>query len=99
MWFFKKKAIDRIEEKVDEISSEMDKMKIAEYVEMIEHPRRMLWANFIVGLIRGFGMAIGFTILGAIILYALRWVVQLNLPLIGEFIAELVKIVQENMSK
>ena len=100
MWLFKRKnIIKKIEKKVDEISSEMDQMKIAEYVEMMQHPRRMLWANFLGGLVRGFGMAIGFTLLGAIFLLVLRWAVKLNLPLIGEFIAELVRIVQGKLKE
>lgn len=99
MWFFRKKVINRIEKKVDEISSDIDKMKIAEYVEMMEHPRRMIWANFLGGLARGFGMAVGFTLLGAIILYSLKEAVKLNIPVLGEFITELVKIVQDNLSK
>jgi hypothetical protein len=42
-------------------------------------------------------MAIGFTILGAVVLYMLRQAVLLNIPIIGNFITEIVKIVQENM--
>ena len=99
MWFSKKKVINRIEKKVDEISNEMDKMKIAEYIEMMEHPRKMLWANFLGGLARGLGMAVGFTLLGAIILYSLKEAVKLNIPVLGQFIAELVKIVQDNLNK
>ncbi len=100
MWLFKRrKVIDSIEKKVEKISREIDGMKIAEYVEMIEHPKRMLWANFLGGIARGVGMAIGFTILGAVLLYLLREAVKLNLPLIGQFIAELVRIVQENLSQ
>jgi hypothetical protein len=95
----KKKVINNIKNKVDKISNDLDKMKIAEYVEMMEHPRRMLWANFLGGLARGFGVAMGFTLLGAILIYLLRAAVKLNLPIIGQFIAELVKIVQDNLEK
>jgi hypothetical protein len=63
----------------------------------IEHPRKMLLANFIAGLARGFGMAVGFTLLGAFGIYMLQTVVKWNLPLIGEFISEIVRIVQDNI--
>ena len=46
---------------------------------------------------RGVGIAVGFTILGAIVLYFLRKLVMLNLPLIGDFIAEIVRMVQSNI--
>lgn len=59
----------------------------------------MLMANFVGGLARGFGMAIGFTILGAIAIYILQIVVKWKLPIIGEFIREIVNIVQDNLSK
>lgn len=100
MWFNKNKnVIKKIENEVNKISGEIDKMKIAEYVELMEHPKRMLFANFLGGLARGFGMAVGFTLLGAILLYVLREAVKLNLPIIGQFIADLVRIVQDNLEK
>jgi len=72
----------------------MEKMKLAEYVQLLDHPWRLMYINFIAGLARGVGIAIGFTILGAMVLYFLRILVMLNLPLIGNFIAEIVRMVQ-----
>jgi hypothetical protein len=42
-------------------------------------------------------MAIGFTILAAVVLYLLQRVILLNLPLIGDFIADIVQIVQKQL--
>jgi hypothetical protein len=56
-----------------------------------------LWLNFIGGVARGFGIAVGFTILGAIVLYILQKLVVLNLPLIGSIIADIVKIVNQKL--
>jgi hypothetical protein len=53
----------------------------------------MLLINFANGLVRGLGIAIGASILAGIFLIVLRRLVFLNLPVIGGFIAELVKIV------
>jgi hypothetical protein len=53
--------------------------------------------NFVGGLFRGLGMAVGFTILGAIVLMLLRRLMYLNLPIIGDFIADIVRIVQEHL--
>ena len=39
-------------------------------------------------------MAIGFTILAALVLWLMQRLVVLNLPLIGNFIAEIVRLVQ-----
>lgn len=80
-----------------ELALAMEKMKIAEYVEYINDTKRMLVTNFLAGIARGLGMAIGFTILGALLLYLLRQLVVLNLPLIGDFIAQIVELVNDSM--
>jgi hypothetical protein len=94
-----KHILDTLVKKVDEMSLKMEKMKFVDYVYFIEHPRKMLWANFINGLARGFGIAVGFTILGAVAIYILNEIVKINLPYIGQFISEIVKIVQNSLQK
>ena len=73
--------------------------EIAEYVEYINDTRKMLTTNFLAGIARGLGMAVGFTILGALLIYFLRQLVLLNLPLIGDFIANLVELVNDSLRK
>lgn len=85
--------------KVEELSLAMEKIKIAEYVEYLNNTRRMLFTNFLAGIARGLGMAVGFTILGALLIYLLRQIVLLNLPLIGDFIAEIVQLVTDSLNK
>lgn len=89
--------IKLINKKIDDLSLKMEKFKLVDYVYYLEHPKKMLWANFVGGLSRGFGMAIGFTLLGAVVIYLLQVVVRWKLPVIGEFITEIVRIVQENI--
>ncbi|WP_066354206.1 DUF5665 domain-containing protein [Fervidicola ferrireducens] len=84
--------------KIDELSVKIEKLNLSEYLELFRNPRRLLYLNFLAGVARGFGMAVGFTLLGALALYILQRVVILNLPLIGDFIAELVRIVQDELS-
>lgn len=90
-----KALVEKLSKKIDELAVSMEKMNLAEYVQMLERPRRLLYVNFLIGLARGFGMAIGFTILAALVVYILQEIVILNMPIIGDFIADLVKIVQE----
>jgi len=97
--FSKNGYLSMINKKIDQISLNMEKLKMVDYIYYIEHPRKMLWANFVGGLARGFGIAIGFTLLGALVIYFLQIVVKWKLPLIGEFISEIVKIVQDNMHR
>lgn len=58
--------------------------------------RRML-ADLLSGAARGIGFSIGFTVLGALLLYVLQSIALANLPIIGRFLAELVRIVESNL--
>lgn len=86
--------LHRIYERIEDMARNMERLRLAEYIEMLENPGRLLYMNFLMGLARGFGMAIGFTILAALVLWLLQRLVVLNLPLIGNFIADVVKWVQ-----
>ncbi len=83
--------------KLAELAVNIEKMKLAEYVELLNRPLRLMYINFIAGLARGIGIAVGFTVLGAIVVIFLRRLVALNLPLIGNFIAEIVYTVQSQL--
>lgn len=89
--------LETLGNKIDEMSLNMEKLGIAEYVLMLKNPRRLFWVNFWQGIARGFGMAIGFTILAGLVIYVLQKIVVLNTPLIGSFIAEIVDIVQNQL--
>jgi len=86
--------LNALEERIKELAQNMERMKLAEYVRLLENPWRLLYVNFISGVARGLGIAVGFAILGAILVIILQRLVSLNLPLIGGFIADLVEIVQ-----
>lgn len=90
-------VLEKLRQKVSELSLNLEKMKLAEYVELLNNPWRLLWVNFISGIARGLGIAIGFAILGAIIILILQRLVELNLPVIGGFIADIVQIVQQQI--
>lgn len=92
-----KSQISLLRKQVNNISSQLEKAKIADYIGLMENPVRLLIFNFMGGLARGFGMAVGFTLLGALALLILQRLVLLNLPVIGGGIAEIVKLVQDNM--
>ncbi|MGE5654166.1 MAG: DUF5665 domain-containing protein [Bacillota bacterium] len=86
-------------EKVARLTQAMEAVNLAEYVELVRSPWRMAWINFVAGLARGVGIAIGFTLLAALVLYFLRQLAVLNLPLIGNFIADIVQIVQDHLAR
>ena len=71
----------------------IERSRIRDYMYLTDSKRRLFIINFIAGLGKGFGQAIGFTILAAIVLGILfSWV---DLPFIGRYIAKLLNYVQE----
>ena len=86
--------MQRLSGRIAELGIAMEKMKLAEYVSLLERPYRLLYINFLTGIARGLGIAVGFTILGAIILYVLQKLVMMHLPGISSFIATVVRLVQ-----
>lgn len=87
----------RILRRLDELSWHWERMSMAEYLELFRRPGRLFWLNFLAGMARGLGAAIGFTLLGALLLLALQRAVELNLPYLGSLIAELLRIVREEL--
>ncbi|MDI3281593.1 MAG: DUF5665 domain-containing protein [Bacillota bacterium] len=85
---------ERLVRLLEEFSLRLEKASLAEYVEFWRNPRRILLANLLAGLARGVGAAVGLTIVGAVVVYLLGRLAALHLPLIGEFIAELTRIVR-----
>jgi hypothetical protein len=59
----------------------------------IQRPRRVFFINFLAGAARGFGFAIGFTILAGIAFLILGRLV--DAPVIGRFIARVMETVEE----
>ena len=84
----------RLEKKFDKFAKTLEFNKINEYVELMGNTKTLLWKNFLSGILKGVGSAIGFTILGAIVLIFLRKLVMLNIPVIGRFIKDIVDIVE-----
>ncbi len=71
----------------------IEKSRIRDYMMLTDSKRRLFFINFVAGLGKGFGQAIGFTVLAGLVLYLLStWV---DLPVIGEFIAKLINIVDQ----
>lgn len=89
-----RKPEKKLEEKLDELYVKLSDRSLSHFAEIIASPRRLFWRSFLAGIARGIGTAIGFSILGAILIYFLRSIVMLNLPVIGAFVRDIWEIVQ-----
>ncbi len=93
----KKNTLDSISNKLDELGTQLERAQIADYVQLLNNPKRLIKLNILTGIARGVGIAIGFTIFTATIIYVLQSLGALNLPIIGDYIAEIVRIVQAQL--
>lgn len=88
-----KKELGIIKRYLEKLIIIIERSRIRDYMYLTDSKRRLFIVNFIAGLGKGFGQAIGVTILAALVLSLLfSWV---DLPIIGRYIARLLNIVQE----
>ena len=83
--------------KLNEHLAALERLRLPEYIRYLENPRRFWRMQFIGGVMRGLGTAVGFTILGAVLVWLLQGLAQRNLPVIGDFLAEIVNLVQRRL--
>ena len=84
-------------QKIDEWIAAMERLQLAEYVRYQEDTKKRLLSHFLAGVARGVGMAVGFTILGAVLVLILQNLARQNLPVIGDFLAQVVEMVQRRL--
>ena len=88
--------LHRLERITEELTRTMEKTRIAEYVQYLERPWRLIWTNFFIGIARGLGSTIGLAIVIGLLIFFLQNLLMLNLPIISDFIADFIHMVQEN---
>lgn len=85
------KALEIANNRIDSLLYMFERSRIMDYMILTDSRRRMFAINFIAGIGKGFGQAIGFSFLTGLVLYIVsKWV---NLPIIGEYIAEFLDMV------
>lgn len=80
---------------IDQLNKTLSKNKLLEISELLGNRFHLLWINLISGISKGIGIGIGVTIITAILIIILQKIVSLNIPVIGEFVADIVDIVQK----
>jgi hypothetical protein len=79
------------------LAAKFDRSYLAEYISLMQRPFRLMFVNFLAGLARGFGIAVGLTIVASLFIVFLSYLANLNLPIIGDYIAKLVQIVNQQL--
>ena len=87
----------RDRERIERLLGALERMRLEEYVEYVSNRRRLVWQNILYGLCRGLGFTLGFSVLGALLAVLLRSLVVDNIPLIGGFLAEVIRAIEARM--
>lgn len=82
--------------KMERINKNLEKNNLLELAEILGNTKKMLVKNFFSGIAKGLGIGIGVSLLTAILIYFLQKIVRLNIPIISEYITDIVEIVENN---
>ena len=94
MWL-KKNKYNVLENTINNLNKIFEESNILEISYLIGNKKEIIKRNLLAGISRGVGIGIGVTLITAIIVAILQKIVTLNIPVIGEYIADIVEIVQK----
>ena len=86
----------RFYKKIDKLINILEKSNLQELVFILGNKKEIIKRNLIAGIFRGIGIGIGVTIITSIFVVVLNKIVTLNIPIIGEYVSEIVDIVKKN---
>ena len=92
----KNKKIEALNTSINHLIETFQKSNIEEWTYIFGSKKEIIKRNLIAGIFRGVGIGIGVTIITAILIILLQRIVALNIPIIGEYIADIVEIVQRS---
>lgn len=90
-----KEQLGLVSEKIEAVLEKMEKNRFHEYLDLVSNRKKLIVTNLIIGMSRGLGTVIGVSVVAALLIYILQQMI--SLPLVGDFIAEIVKMVQDNL--
>ena len=91
-----KDVFDELNKKLDKINYILTKNRVLDLVDILGDTKKLFFRNIWSGIVKGIGIGIGVTIITAILIILLRKIVTLNIPVIGEYIADIVEIVEKS---
>lgn len=95
--FNKYKKIDVLNNNVEKLNNSLSNNNVIELLYILGKKSEIIKRNFLAGIFRGVGIGIGVTIITALIVIVLQKIVMLNLPIIGDYVTDIVDIVQKNV--
>ncbi len=87
----------KLSQNIDKLNKILEEKNMQELIYILGNKKEIVKRNLYAGISRGVGIGIGVTIITAILIILLQRMVTLNIPIIGEYIAQIVEIVERNM--
>lgn len=84
---------DHLLEQMERLTRHLEALRIADYIELLEKPWKLITTNFIAGVARGLGFAVGTTIIFALVVEGLRRIIMINIPIINDYLVEIFKLI------
>ena len=94
MGLFKK--MNYLNKSIEKLNYSIEQNNIYDIVELLNNKRKIFFRNLIAGISKGVGIGIGFYIVTALVMYFLQYLVRLNIPIIGDYIADVMDIIEVN---
>ena len=85
---------NKLSENIEKLNAKFEKMDIEDLRYVLGNKKQVFIKNFLAGIARGVGIGIGVTIITAILIIILQRVVTLNIPVIGDYVADIVEILK-----
>ena len=92
-----RERLEKLMSRLESYLLSLEQMRLRVYILFLGDRKRLMRSRFWGGVARGLGMAVGFTILGAMLVIMLQRLASRNLPVIGDFLAQIVSIVQRRL--
>ena len=92
--FVRKSKVEKLNKGIDKINYVLERNKVMDLLEILGNKKQILIRNLLSGISKGIGIGIGVTLITSVIVIILQKIVTLNIPVIGEYISDIVDIVQ-----
>ena len=89
------KDIKILKEQIDKLNYNLNKNKFIDLIEILGNKKEIIFRNLFSGIWKGIGCGIGVTLVTAVIIVILQKIIKLNIPIISEYITDIVEIVEK----
>lgn len=91
--FNRKKKLENL---INDLIKILQRGNFVEWSYIFGNKKEIIKRNIIAGISRGVGIGIGVTVITAVLVIMLQKIVTLNIPIIGEYVTDIVEIVEKS---